>query len=133
MGVRLTDLLNLTVESFLASGYEFSEYTLRVRCDPSIVIQLLAFKGMAYDNAGEPIHVIDWKTISTEVIDEVGRTLITSYGSFLVGRIRNEEDGSYLFRSGKVIASVQADGSIAIPDPREARKRARHVRETVLL
>ena len=133
MEVGLTKLLNLTVERFSADEHEFSEYILRVKCDPSVVIQLLAFKGMACTDAGESIHVTDWNTISPAVIEEVARTLMTSYGGFLTGKIRRQKDGSYLVKSVSVMATVEEDGTVGIPDPLEARKKARRIKKTVLL
>ena len=130
--VKLRDIMSLSMSAYTADGHEFIEHSLKLKCTPEIAVQLLAFGGMAHNDKGEVVHVADWDSISPHVLQQVRRTFSIGYKRVALKQIKPESDGAYIFASGQVMATVE-NGGVAMPDPKEARKRATNFGSTVLL
>lgn len=124
--------MSLSMNAYTADGHEFIEHSLKLKCTPEVALQLLAFGGIASDSKGELVHISDWESISPRILEQVRRTFSIGYRRVALKQAQPEVDGSYIFTSGQVMTIVE-NGSVAIPDPKEARKRATNFSSTVLL
>lgn len=108
------------------------EYTVQVRCEPDIFLQLIAFKGLAQNEDGPFFQISDWDSLPPKVIEEIRQTLFISYPQFLKGEKIPEKDGSYIFKSVGSEVTVKG-GMISMPSYDYLRTNATNLRRTVLI
>jgi hypothetical protein len=97
-----------------------------------IPIQLLALNGRAHDRNGDVLHIRDWNTMPPEVLAEIRETTFISFPAVLKGTRKPEADGSYIFKSVGVNATVE-HGMISIPNPQQAKAKAKNLEKRTLL
>ena len=122
--IGLKELAKFSVNKFVAEGYEFTEEKIHVIEHPSILIQCLAWNGVAYREDGSLVRVKGWESLPDHVLGQLGAVLLTTYQSVLNGKNRPNEDGSYDLLSVSGTSKVEEGGLVSVPDYEQAKKRA---------
>lgn len=125
-------IASFEIETYSCPTHQFTEYTLRTKCDPRILVQLLAFNGLAWKNDGEHLHVTDWETLPKDVLDDIRQIAHTSFNGVLSGRNKRETDGSYILKSVSCAVTV-TDGQISIPNNKVVKARATDLKRRTVL
>ena len=129
----IRDLLSLTVTTYKAFGRDFTETKLFLRVEPSLVIQMLAWDGVAHLHDGNVIHVTDWNQLSKDAIWELKNTLFTTYPGIISGKNKRNRDGSYELTGISTTATVEDGGMITLPDHDQVLKNRRDLKVRQLI
>jgi hypothetical protein len=120
------------VENYSVFEQDYAEYTVQIRCSPDILLQILAFKGVAQNEDGPFLQISDWDNLPPQVLEEIRQALFISYSQFLNGKKDPEKDGSYILKS--LVAAVKVKGGIiSMHSHEDRRKHATNRRRTVLI
>ena len=124
----LKDVISLTITTYSAFGNDFTETELILRLEPSLVIQMLAWDGVAHLTDGSIIHVTDWNQVPNDIMLELKSTLFTTYPGILSGKIRPNKEGFYQLTGISATATVESGGVINLPDHEQVLKKRRNVK-----
>jgi len=108
----IKDVLNLTITTYSAFDYNFTETSLLLRVDPSLVVQMLAWDGVAYLRDGNLVHVTDWGQVPNDVMREIKSALLTTYPGILSGKTQPNKEGFYQLTGISTTTTVQSGGMI---------------------
>lgn len=123
----IKDVLRLTITTYEAFGHDYTETQVILRVDPALIVQMLAWDGVAHVPDGGFIHVTDWKDQPKEVMRELKHTLFISYPSIVSGKTKPNAEGYYELSCVSTTATVQQEG-IHVPDHGEVLKNRSNVR-----
>jgi hypothetical protein len=124
----IKDVISLTITTYSAFGHDFTETELLLRLEPSLVIQMLAWDGVAHLTDGSVIHVTDWNQVPNDIIRELKSTLFTTYPGILSGKIRPNKDGFYQLTGISTTATVESGGAIQLPNHEQVLRNRRNVK-----
>lgn len=124
----IKDVLSLTITTYNAFDYDFTETSLLLRVDPSLVVQMLAWDGVAYLRDGNLVHVTDWGQVPNDVMREIKGTLLTTYPGILSGKTQPNKEGFYQLTEISTTATVQSGVMIGLPDHEQVLKNRRNIK-----
>lgn len=130
--MKIEDILSFEEQTYSFGEHNYTEHTLRTQCDPLSLLQLLAFNGRMHAGDGNVVQLHDWEKLPPAVLTDFRETIFTSLSAVLNGTRGPEPDGSYIFKSVAVEATVQG-GMISFPDPKQAKAKARNLKKRTLL
>jgi hypothetical protein len=130
--MNVHDIMSLEVETYSWENHDFVENTLRSKWDAASIIQLLAFNGRKFDRDGNVLQLRDWDVLPPVVLNGIRETFFTSYPAVMEGTNKREGDGTYVFKSVAVEATVK-DGVLSVPNLHEAKAKAKNLKKQKLL
>jgi len=123
----IKDVLRVTITTYEAFGHDYTETQVVLRVDPALIVQMLAWDGVAHLPDRGFIHITDWKDQPKEVMRELKHTLFISYPSIVSGKKKPNAEGYYELSCVSSTATVQ-QGGICVPDHQEVLKNRSNVR-----
>lgn len=121
--MTLNEIFKLTSHEYRIDGCSCKSTTLKVFVSLNILLQFIAFDGVAVSKDGEYLHCVHWD-IPNEFLREIKATLLMKYFHFLTGKIKPDKKGHYTLKSFVAEACVEYGGLISVPDYEQLIKHA---------
>lgn len=128
---KLSEIVTYELERIAFEATVYSEATLTLQVQPLILLQLIAWRGVAHLDEHEILRVTDWSSHDPQLIEELSRILFTSFRRLLFGD-QGHTDRPWVLRSVSAQATVEESG-ISVPDYSEIKKRGQVVERVRVL